>query len=421
MKLLIKQALVVDPNSPYNNKKVDLLIEDGILTKIGKIDTAGADKTVSSSHLCISPGWVDSFANFADPGYEHKETLESGAAAAARGGFTDVLIIPNTNPVLHNKAGVEYILHKSQSLPTTIHPIGAITKQAEGKELAEMYDMFENGAVAFSDGQRCIQSAGLLIKALQYVKAIDAVVIQIPDDYSINPSGLINEGITSTQLGLPGKPAIAEELMVARDLALCNYAESKLHLTGISTANSLQLIQTAKKESVSVSCSVTPYHLFYSDEDLANYNTNLKVNPPLRSKKDRDSLRVAVQAGLIDCIASHHLPHESDSKIVEFEHAQYGMIGLETAYAVTNTSIENLTPLRTAELFSLNPRKIFGLDSPTIDINQKICFTLFDPTIEWTPTKEALQSHSSNTPFLGKKLQGKVIGTLHHNAISLFV
>ena len=421
MKLLIKQALVVDPNSPYNNKKVDLLIEDGILTKIGKIDTAGADKTVSSPHLCISPGWVDSFANFADPGYEHKETLESGAAAAARGGFTDVLIIPNTNPVLHNKAGVEYILHKSQSLPTTIHPIGAITKQAEGKELAEMYDMFENGAVAFSDGQRCIQSAGLLIKALQYVKAIDAVVIQIPDDYSINPSGLINEGITSTQLGLPGKPAIAEELMVARDLALCNYAESKLHLTGISTANSLQLIQTAKKESVSVSCSVTPYHLFYSDEDLANYNTNLKVNPPLRSKKDRDSLRVAVQAGLIDCIASHHLPHESDSKIVEFEHAQYGMIGLETAYAVTNTSIENLTPLRTAELFSLNPRKIFGLDSPTIDINQRICFTLFDPTIEWTPTKETLQSRSSNTPFLGKKLQGKVIGTLHHNAISLFV
>lgn len=421
MKLLIKQALVVDPNSPYNNKKVDLLIEDGILTKIGKVDASNADKTITSAGLCISPGWVDSFSHFTDPGYEHKETLDSGAAAASRGGFTDVLIVPNTNPVLHNKASVEYILHKSQSLPATIHPIGAITQQTEGKELAEMYDMFENGAVAFSDGLRCIQSAGLLIKALQYVKAIDAVVIQVPDDYSINPSGLINEGITSTQLGLPGKPAIAEELMVARDLALCNYANSKLHLTGISTANSLQLIQSAKKEEVSVSCSITPYHLFFSDEDLANYNTNLKVNPPLRSKADRDALRNAVKLGHVDCIASHHLPHESDSKIVEFEHAQYGMIGLETAYAVTNTAVENLTPLRTVELFSINPRKIFGLETPTIDINQKICFTLFDPTIEWTPQKQDLKSRSANSPFLGKKLQGKVIGTLHPNAISLFV
>jgi len=421
MNVLIKQALVVDPSSPYNNKKVDLLIENGILTKIGKIDASSADNIVSSQNLCISPGWVDSFANFADPGYEHKETLESGAAAAARGGFTDVLIIPNTNPVLHNKAGVEYILHKSQSLPTTIHPIGAITRQTEGKELAEMYDMFENGAVAFSDGQHCIQSAGLLIKALQYVKAIDAVVIQVPDDYSINPSGLINEGITSTQLGLPGKPAIAEELMVARDLALCNYAESKLHLTGISTANSLQLIQQAKKESISVSCSVTPYHLFFCDEDLSNYNTQLKVNPPLRNNADREALKKAVKDGLVDCIASHHLPHESDSKIVEFEHAQYGMIGLETAYAVTNTAIEGLTPLQTVALFSLNPRKIFGLETPTIDINQKLCYTLFDPTIEWTLTKEDLKSRSTNTPFLGTKLQGKVIGTLHSNAVSLFV
>ncbi|MBM3412766.1 MAG: dihydroorotase [Bacteroidetes bacterium] len=421
MKLLIKQALVVDPSSSFNNKKVDLLIENGILTKIGKIDLSDVDKTVTSPGLCISPGWVDSFSHFADPGFEHKETLDSGAAAAARGGFTDVLIVPNTNPVLHNKAGVEYILHKSQSLPTTIHPIGAITRQAEGKELAEMYDMYENGAVAFSDGQHCIQSGGLLIKALQYVKAINAVIIQVPDDYSINPSGLINEGITSTQLGLPGKPAIAEELMVARDLALCGYAESALHLTGISTANSLQLIQHAKKESVSVSCSVTPYHLYFSDEDLANYNTHLKVNPPLRSKADRDALRVAVKEGQVDCIASHHFPHETDSKLVEFEHAQYGMIGLETAFSVTNTAVQGLTPLRTVEIFSLNPRKIFGLEIPTIAVNQKCCFTLFDPTLEWTPTKDDFKSRSSNTPFIGKILLGKVIGTLHSNAISLFV
>ncbi|MFZ1328038.1 MAG: dihydroorotase, partial [Chitinophagaceae bacterium] len=275
MNLLIKQAKVVDPSSPFNGQLADIFIEKGMITKIGTSITDKADKEISVDGLCVSPGWVDVFANFADPGYEFKETLETGAAAAAAGGYTDVLVIPNTNPCIHNKAGVEYIAQKSKSLPVNVHPIGAITKNTEGKELAEMYDMKASGAVAFSDGINSVQSAGLLVKALQYVKAFDGILVQIPDDKSINPHGLMNEGIVSTRLGLPGKPAMAEELIVARDIKLTRYAGSKLHFTGVSTKKSLEYIKRGKDSGASVSCSVTPYHLFFCDEDLQGYNTNL--------------------------------------------------------------------------------------------------------------------------------------------------
>ena len=419
MKLLIKQARIVDPASPFNGQAVDLLIDNGILTTISKEISEKADQEISIAGLHVSPGWVDCFAHFADPGYEHKETLATGAAAAAAGGFTDVMIMPNTSPAIHNKASVEYVLHKSHSLPVNIHPIGAVTRNTEGKELAEMYDMKSNGAIAFSDGINCIQSSGLLIKALQYIKAFDGVLIQVPDDKSINPQGLINEGILSTQLGLPGKPAIAEELIVSRDIALNSYAASKLHLTAISTAGSVEQLTHAKKEAQGITCSVTPYHLFFCEEDLTDYNTNLKVNPPLRTKSDREALRKAVRAGVIDCLATHHLPHEKDSKVIEFEYAQHGMIGLETAYAALRTCVEELSAEKTIELLAVNPRKIFGLPAATIEEGQSACLTLFDPSAQWTVTPETLRSRSSNSPFIGKKLQGKVIGIFTKNSLTL--
>lgn len=417
MTILVRQARIIDPSSPFHLQTADLLIEKGVIASIDSTISKDADQIINIPGLSVSTGWVDVFAHLCDPGFEFKETLESGAAAAAAGGYTDVLVLPNTAPVVHNKATVEYIVQKSRTLPVNVHPIGSITRNNEGKELAEMYDMQQSGAVAFSDGLCPVQSSGLLLKALQYVKAVDRNIIQLPDDKAINPGGLMNEGIVSTRLGLPGRPAIAEELMVARDIELVKYTGSRIHFTGISTAKSVELVRKAKDEGLAVSCSVTPYHLFFSDEDLKDYETNLKVNPPLRPESDRLALQQAVLDGVVDCIASHHLPQDIDNKISEFEYAKPGMIGLQTAFAVVRTAMPQLSEERLVELFTTNPRRLFALETAGIKPGVKASLSLFTLSTEWN--FENNHSKSANSPFLGKTLTGRPVGIINQDKLFL--
>jgi len=419
MTILIQQACVSDTQSPHHGKVKDILVENGRFREIADRITLTADKTIPAQGAFVSPGWVDLFSNFADPGFEYKETLETGAAAAAAGGYTDVFAIPDTKPVIDNKAQVEYIVQKSRTLPINIHPIGAITRNLEGKDLAEMYDMHNSGAVAFGDGLKPVQSAGTLLKALQYVKAFNGVIIQIPDDKSIGANGLINEGIVSTRLGLPGKPMMAEELIIARDIKLARYASSRIHFTGVTSPKSLEYIKRAKDSGLEVTCSVTPHHLFFHDEELATYDSNLKVYPPLRTRPTMLALRQALADGTIDCVATHHLPHEFDSKVLEFEYAQYGMVGLETSYAVLKTIMPELAEERITELLCRNPRKIFGLSQPVIDTGGACVLTLFHPSASWTLGEKDLHSRSKNTPFTGKIFSGKPWGIVNGEKVFL--
>ena len=414
MSVLIKQATIVCKGSSLNGQCKDLLIQNGIITAIADSINQLADRVIEEDGLHISIGWMDSFAHFCDPGFEYRETIESGTMAAATGGFTAILLLPNTNPVVSTKSQVEYITQKASSAGVKVYPIGAITKNAAGKELAEMYDMANSGAIAFSDGLNSIQDGSLLLKALQYVKTIDGTVIQLPDDKTIGSNGLMNEGIISTQLGLPGKPAMAEEIMVARDIELANYAASKLHFTGISSTKSIELIRAAKEAGINISCSVTPYHLFFTDDDLQQYDTNLKVNPPIRTKLDRQNLIQGLLDGTIDFIASHHLPQNYDAKVCEFEYAKNGMIGLESLFGVVWTLVnEQWSIAEFIETLSVSPRKTFGLPIPEIKEGTTATLTLFNPTTKYTFEENNILSNCKNSAFIGKQLMGKVIGIIN--------
>jgi len=413
MTILIRRARIIDSASPHHDSIQDILISNGIIEQIAPEITKPADQIVSIEGLHLSPGWVDIFTHCCDPGFEYRETLESGAMAAAAGGFTHIFVLPNTQPIIQNKSLVEYIRDKKVSVPVSLHPIGAISRNTEGKELAEMYDMQSSGAVAFSDGIHPLQSAGIMIKALQYVKTFQGVIIQVPDDTSVAPHGLMNEGIVSTQLGLPGKPSMAEELMVARDIKLTRYATSRLHFTGVSSPKSLEYITRAKEGGIDITCSITPYHLYFSDEDLTSYDTNLKVNLPLRTPADRSALLDAVLAGKVDCISSHHNPQDTDHKICEFEYAKPGMIGLETTFGVLGAL--GIPMQLIIKLLSENPRKIFNLQQATIETGKEADITLFLPGQKYIYSSEQIRSKSKNTAFEGKELSGKVAGIIHNN------
>lgn len=417
MNVLIKQAKIISSLSPFNGQIKDILITDGTISTIADAINEKAGQVIARDGLCVSIGWMDMFADFGDPGYEQKESIETGVKAAAAGGFTVVMLVPNSQPVVDNKAQVEYVVQKARQLGVTIYPVGAVSKKAEGRELSEMYDMRQSGAIAFSDGIKPVQNSGLLLKALQYVKSFEGTIIQVPDDTSIGTGGLMNEGIISTQMGLPGKPILAEELMVARDLKLARYADSKIHFTGISSPKSLEYIKRSKESGIQVSCSIAPYQACFSDEDLQGYDTNLKLEPPLRTKADMLAIRAALLDGTIDCLASHHLPQHWDNKVCEFEYAKPGMISLETMFAASGEA--GLPAEDFVQMQTINVRTIFGLAIPAIKEGETASLTLFTPGTSFVFEDTMIRSGSKNSPFIGKELKGKVVGIINNNMVLL--
>ena len=410
MTILIRRAHIHSPGAPQDGTIQDILIRNGIIEQIATDISASADQEIASDGLHVSPGWVDIFCECGEPGMEHRETLETAAAAAAAGGFTHLFVLPNTRPVVHDRSLVEYIRNRQVSAPVTLHPIGAVTRNTEGRELAEMYDMHAGGAVAFSDGTHPVQSPGILIKALQYVKAFDGLLIQVPDDRSVAPNGLMHEGVVSTRMGLLGKPALAEELIIARDIKLTRYAGSRLHFTGVSLPKSLEYISRAKAGGTDITCSVTPQHLFFTDADIEGYDTNLKMNPPLRPESDRQALLQAVLDGTVDCISSHHAPRDRDHKECEFAYAEPGMSGLESVFRVLCTL--DIPLHRILETICFNPRKIFKLPAGSITEGAPADITIFSPSGQHLFSKADIRSRSANNPFLGRELKGRVLGVV---------
>jgi dihydroorotase len=362
----------------------------------------------------VSPGWVDVGAWVPDPGYEQREDFASAARAAARGGFTDVLVLPNTEPVLDGKAAVQYVRSAEPAQPVAFHPIGAVTRGCQGTDITEMMDMEQAGAVAFSDGLQSIQHSGMLYRALLYVKAFHGLVINAPLDESLAGNGLMHEGVVSTSLGLRGIPDIAESLMVQRDINLLAYTNSRLHLADISKAASLPLIREAKARGLRLTCSVSVHHLQHTDEQVRGFDTNYKLTPPLGTDGDREALRKALLDGTIDLVTSQHRPWEEDHKKLEFPFAAEGVTGLETAFGQLMHSLgDRLDASWLAMNLAHKLREIFGLKPVSLEAGQPACLTCFSLQGKSRVEPGRQASKSANSPALGQELPGRILGVVH--------
>jgi dihydroorotase len=420
MNCCIKNVTIVNKVGNYHLKQCDVLIRNGIITKIASQITADKkDKIINAKGMYLSAGWFDMFTSFGDPGYEHKETINSGLNAAAAGGFTDVLLLPNTNPVIDNKSGITYYREKAKGHITNLHTAGSITTGASGKDLAELYDMHIAGAIAFTDGERSVQDSGVIVRALQYVKPFRGVIINKANDRSISQQGVINEGKMSALLGLKPIPALAEEIIVMRDIQLAQYANAPIIIGPISTSGSVELIRQAQKKKNQVSCFVLSHHLYLNETALEHFDSNLKLNPPLRTTEDIKSLHKGIDDGTISAIASGHHPQNEELKKVEFDYAAFGAINLQTSFSVANTGIPNFTPELIAEKFSEGPRKLLNLSPVIIKEGEPACLTLFDTNADFTFTADVNKSMSSNSPYLNKTLKGRPVAIINNNQLQI--
>jgi len=416
MNVLLKSATIIDSKSEFHNTVQDILIEKGVISKIAEnIKNTSNYKEINLENLHISQGWFDSSVCFGEPGFEDRETINNGLQAAALSGFTTVAMNANTEPVLDSSSNIAFVNSKAQNHAVKLLPIGALTKNSKGEHLAEMFDMKNAGACAFQDYKKPIENANMLKIALQYASNFNGLVYSYPQDNSISRNGVVNENITSTTLGLKGNPNLAEALQVARDLFLLEYTNGKLHIPTISTAEAVDLIREAKKKKLDVSCSVAIHNLFFTDEVLTTFDTNFKVQPPLRIQKDVDALIEGVKDGTIDLVTSDHNPLNIELKNIEFDYADYGTIGLESAFSALNTlfSVKKTVSILT------KGKERFGQESTSISEGNKINASLFNPNGKYTFDQENIHSKSKNSIFLNTPLKGSVYGIIANNKMIL--
>jgi dihydroorotase len=407
MNLIVRAAKIIDSRSPFHNQIIDLLIEDGTIKKIGtSIVNSSNFQELQRDNLHVSQGWFDSSVCFGEPGFEECETIQTGLLVAAKSGFTAVALQPHSHPIIDNQSQIHFVQSKAKDAATQLYPIGALTKGSLGKDLAEVYDMKNAGAIAFGDYNRSVSNANLLKIALQYAQDFHGIVIAFSKDLDLEGNGVVNEGMVSTQLGLKGIPAMAEELEVARNLFLLEYTGGKLHIPTISSEKSVALIKEAKSKGLKVTCSVAVHHLVLTDEKLHGFDTRYKVTPPLREDSVRKALLQGVLDGTIDMITSDHNPIDIEHKKMEFDLAKNGTIGLESAFGALLTVL----PVEIVVEKLTFGKSIFGIKEYTIKEGNPANLSFFNPEETSTFTKENIQSKSKNSAFLGQEMKGKAYG-----------
>ena len=416
-KLLIQNVTILDKQSIHHSETRDVLIVDGLISEIGKIGHRAGMEVINGSGQYLSGGFFDLNVTFGEPGLETKEDIETGSKAAAAGGFTGLALMPNTRPAVHSKSEVTYLVNRSKGNLVDVFPIGSISQNREGKELAELFDMKLAGAIAFSDGDRPVADAGLMSRALLYCKGFGGLIMSYAEDKNIAADGKMNEGINSTLLGMKGNPALAEELMIIRDLYLAEYNDSPIHFSTISTARSVELIRQARKKGMKVTCDVAVHHLVFTDDELTGFDSMYKVKPPLRIRNDVKALLAGLKDGTIDAIVSQHNPHEIEFKNVEFEIAYNGIIGLQTLLPMALKA--GLSPELIVEKMVHNPRLILNLPPPEISAGKTANLVMFDPKAKWEYNAAVNYSKSSNSPLMNQVLKGKVNLVVNNSKIFL--